>query len=146
MTLRRNPPDIRYETYDEFIDDKGLVITIRPIAMRPASDTLDMPRGSRHYEVLIRRQGSPGRATIYYSQGPGVRSEPSPTDILNAVALDMSSYINFQSADDLAMEYAMEPREASRVYKALAKTSRQLSTMLGEDEIEELVYSIAEEL
>jgi len=53
MTLRRNPSDIRYETYDEFIDDKGLAITIRPIAMRPGGDLAEWPRGSRHYEELV---------------------------------------------------------------------------------------------
>jgi len=134
----------RYDTYDDFIADKELEVRIHEIRERPGGS--DFPVGSRHFEVSILRRGTRGGANVFYSQGPGVRGEPRPSDVLHAVALDQAAYTNFENPEDIEYEYGVDRKKAKSIFSALMRAERELLKILESDEIEELIYGIAEDM
>ncbi len=102
-----------------------------------------MPRGSRHYECVLRRGEDTGDAvTITYSMGPALEREPEVEDVLGCLAMDASTYLNARSFEEWAGElgFDADSRKAERTYQAVGKQVSDLEGLIGKGGVQELAF------
>lgn len=90
----------------------------------------DMPAGSTHWHVTLRR-GSKHQMTVPWSQGPAVEREPDAARVLECLAADaVSDGLEFEA---WAGEYGYDSdsRKAERIYTATKKQTAALKRFLG---------------
>lgn len=91
----------------------------------------DMPAGSSHWRVTLRRKGK--QLTVPFSQGPAHSHEPAAIDVLSCLISDASgAEQRFEDwADDLGFD--TDSRKAERIYNAVQKQTAKLRRFLGAD-------------
>ena len=114
-------------------EKKGITITSKWVDKNP--NMSDMPRGSSHYHVTLRRRVD-GRArslTTFFSMGPAHSSEPSAADVLSCLVSDTSS--GEMSFGEFCSEFGANPdsRKAEQTHKACARTAPNVRRFLAED-------------
>jgi len=91
----------------------------------------DMPEGSYHWKVTLKRPGK--QMTLFFSMGPALTNEPTAEEVLECLAMD--SY----TAEDETFEewcgnygYDTDSRKAERCYNATMNQAGKLVRFLGE--------------
>jgi len=123
-------------------------ITITPISGRPDKLMDDMPRGSNHYKFSV----SIGRKRFsgYYSAGPGIKHAPDADDIFASLISDAGTYSSTGDIGSFANEFGYEMyepeirRKATRIFKAVEKTHKFLSSVFSESGMREIWELYAE--
>ena len=143
--------DLQYQycpSYDddipEDIDDErdyileALSVHIDAKAMSVRTDGLmaDMPRGSSHWLVTIKRGEE--SFSLQYSMGPAHKGTPDHHDILNCVLSDIS-YVD-RDFEDFCNDLGYDPdsKTADKIYSACREQAAQMHDMFSSDEIEGL--------
>lgn len=92
----------------------------------------DMPAGSTHYKVTLRRAGR--RLTVPFSMGPAHCKEPTAIDVMSCLISD-SAGVDGQGFEDWARDlgYDADSRKAEKLYRACERQAAKLRQFLGED-------------
>lgn len=124
------------QTMTEFIKNNNVTMTFEQADSNPYIS--DMPSGSNHYKVTIKKNGK--QFTTYYSQGPAIYHGPEIEDVLNCLALDSLSFENARDFEDFANEfgYDTDSRRAEKIYRACEKTSKSMHRLFSDYQLEEL--------
>ena len=115
-------------------------ITARSALVDSNPNMDNMPNGSRHWKVVLRREGR--QITIPFSTGPAIESEPTAEDLMNCLGMDAAGYENTQGFEDWASEFGHGPdsRKAEKVYCAVRKQTVKLAKFLTVDQYNELLW------
>jgi len=91
----------------------------------------DMPAGSAHYRVTLKRPGR--QMTVFYSMGPALCREPSASEVLSCLISDATSFDNARDFDDWCSNYGYDTdsRKAERIYKTVEAQAGKLKSFLG---------------
>lgn len=130
---------------DEMPDDDGAFILEQMgvsfsslyISERPDGNMTDMPAGSTHWQILLKRGGK--EMTVYYSMGPAHTGTPNYIDVFNSLLTDTSNIegADFEEwAENLGWD--SDSRKAERAFKACQETLLNLRQLFGESELEDL--------
>lgn len=150
------------QSMHEFVARHG--IGIEPPMRVPSNPNMadqEWARTAKHYAVTLTH----GRKTmtLHFSQGSGIREEPTAADVLNALALDSSGFDNADGDfETWASEYGIEidvncrhmtPRRAESMgydcaatyaaeatFKTVASQAKRLKTFLGAGLYAELLH------
>lgn len=98
----------------------------------------DMPAGSSHWFVTLRR---PGRSlTVPFSMGPALRRIPTAEDVLECLLSDR--YAMQESFEDWCANYGFDTdsRKAERTYKTCVTQSHKLNRFLPDDWPDDIDY------
>jgi len=93
--------------------------------------------GSRHYNVTV-SNGSGDFCRTVYSQGPGIKKDPSVCDVLHAIIPDYS--LRDYSFEDFCAElgYDEDSRKAYTIWKQLTALNEEIDSVLSEDVIDNI--------
>jgi hypothetical protein len=93
----------------------------------------DMPQGSSHWRVILRRAGK--QMPVPFSQGPAICKEPTAEDVLGCLLADASCIEAAGCFEDFARElgYDEDSRKAESAYKACLRQTEGLKRFLGGD-------------
>lgn len=94
----------------------------------------DMPAGSTHWKVTLRRKGK--RLTVPFSMGAALCREPTADDVLECLCSDAGSYENAGGDFEAWCSeygYDADSRKAERTFKAVETQTKKLRQFLGDD-------------
>lgn len=141
--------DLQYHycpSWDDTIpDDDGeftldaMGVTFASVNTGERTDGLmsDMPAGSTHWRVLIKRGTK--EIETRYSMGPAHTGEPDGADVFGSLLMDTSDVEGetFENwADNLGFD--TDSRKAERIFEACQKTLLNLKTMFNKSELDDL--------
>ena len=90
----------------------------------------DMPAGSSHWKVTLRRPGR--QMTVPFSQGPAHCREPEADDVLSCLLSDASSDQQDFASWCADLGYDEDSRKAERTYQAVQQQTAKLQRFLGD--------------
>lgn len=131
-------------TMADYIGKHGITATARRADHNPNVDDTDWGAGARHWIVTLERGGK--WMLVPFSQGSAWTTEPTAADVLESLASDASGYENAPSFDEWCAEYGYDTdsRKAERTFNLVREQSQELSTFLGDDAYEELLWNVRE--
>ena len=120
----------------EFAGKHGINLKYERISYRP--DGIEMQ--GDHYRCVLRKGKK--QHTVYFSKGYGHNgAAPTVTEVLNALAVDASSFENHPDLASFMDEFGYEKlSQGKKIYKACERQATKLKDFLGEDEYNELLY------
>lgn len=120
------------------LEKMGVRFDCAPVVSRPDSLMSDMPAGSRHYRVNMKRGDK--IFTFHYSMGPAHTSGPDDADMFASLLLDSSGIECSCDFEDWCsdMGYDADSRRAERIYNACKEVAAQLSDMFTTSELSDL--------
>lgn len=121
------------------LESMGVAFAYLRVNTRPDNLMADMPAGSSHHRVLIKRGNQ--EMTIYYSRGPAHESEnPDNADVFNSLLIDTSAIDIGYEFEEWAENLGFNPdsREAERIFKLCQETLLHLKTLFSDSELDEL--------
>ncbi|AEY69524.1 hypothetical protein AH2_00013 [Burkholderia phage vB_BceS_AH2] len=119
------------------LESMGVSFAFLRINERPDSLMSDMPAGSSHWRVLIKRGDK--EMTVHYSMGPAHVGIPEAADVFNSLLMDTSD-IDGEAFEDWAENLGYDPdsRKAERIFKACQETALHLQTVFTRSELDDL--------
>lgn len=129
-------------TVQEYIEKHGLTMTAEPAQANPHMD--DMPKGSGHWRVTIRKADGRGEIVTPYSMGPAHRTEPPKLDgVLESLSSDWSA-VDGASFEEWAgdLGYDTDSRKAERIYRVCLESANVARGVLGPDVMMELLRDV----
>jgi hypothetical protein len=116
-------------TFTAFATEHQIEMSLRRVDARPDNDGSDWAKDARHYEITLAT--SLGSIVTYYSQGSGIKTEPTIGTVLSCLRSDASAY-NL-SFEEWCAEYGYDDdsRRAERTYNACRDTAADLENLLG---------------
>ncbi|MFA5377545.1 MAG: hypothetical protein WC455_17470 [Dehalococcoidia bacterium] len=127
---------------NEFVKKYNVQITSRFVdENKNAPDWKD----ANHYKVTLRCKGR--QLTTYFSQGYGIKEDPTAAGVIDCLASDAVGVENARSFEDWASEYgyATDSRRAERLFKICEMQAKKLRSFLGDDLYEELLWNTERE-
>lgn len=121
------------------LESMGVSFAYLRVSTRPDKLMSDMPAGSSHHRVLIKRGNR--EMTTYYSRGPAHKSEnPDNADVFNSLLMDTSDIDIGYEFDEWAENLGFDPdsRKAERIFKLCQETLLHLKTLFSDSELDEL--------
>ena len=132
------------QTVEEFAERHAIKFSATEITRRPDSLMTDMPRGTRHWLCALKREGA--SYELCFSQGPGIKRNPTKSDILNCMASDCSTVDQVADEFDFMHEFGYEDEEQARlVWEAILEQREGMERLLGKEILEELMYETERE-
>jgi len=119
------------------LEQMGVTFAALRINERPDGNMSDMPAGSTHWRILIKRSGKD--MTVFYSMGPAHSGTPDDCDVFNSLLMDTSD-IEGEAFEDWAENLGFDPdsRKAERCFKACQETLLNLRTLFTNRELDDL--------
>ena len=114
----------------KFIEEAELFMDCKWIPMRPDANELGW-KDCNSYEIMLycddRHYG------LWYSQGYGIKDEPSLERVLGAILMDCQGLEGMDSFEDWADSYGYDTdsRSAERIYKACQEQADNMKYLLG---------------
>lgn len=130
-------------TFEEFANKNNLKLEINRIPFRTDSDGWGVDAKHYAYKISVAYGDKYGKSIKgYYSQGSGIKTQPSIGDILNALSID-TNRISDTNFDMWCCDfgYDTDSRKTLSIYKACLKEYQNLLDLLGKKELE-VLYSI----
>lgn len=129
--------DIPDDDKEFLLEKMGVSFASLRINERPDGLMPDMPAGSSHWRILIRRDGKD--MTIYYSMGAAHTGTPDDLDVFNSLLMDTAD-IDGANFEDWAENLGFDPdsRKAERTFKACQETLLNLRTLFNESELSDM--------
>lgn len=95
----------------------------------------DMPAGSSHWRVTLRRRNPRRSLTVPFSMGPAHSHEPTAPEVLDCLVSDASSFDSASSFEDWCSDfgYDTDSRKAEQTFKAVERSAARLRRFLGGD-------------
>ena len=117
-------------TIRAFVEKYHVKFQARPAANNP--NMTGMPVGSRHWLCRLEVQGR--QMTVPFSQGPGLKEDPTVEDVLDCMAIDAAG---LENSKDFAgstgrFEYEPDSRKAGIIYRAVVRQTEALRQMLDD--------------
>lgn len=129
-------------TLAAFIEEHGITAQVDWADTNP--NMADMPAGSTHWLVTLKRDGAEDLA-VPFSMGPAHSSEPEIADVLDCLASDASSVENandwFDWAEEMGYDGAEQLRQARDTFATIERQTADLREFLPSDAFEQLLYS-----
>ena len=125
--------------YKTFIKNHAVTCDITRVPFR--EDTTEFDGSAKHYMYSLgtKNQGNIEGSKIrgFYSQGSGIKEEPSTQDILNALVSDTQ---NLESFEDWAGDYgyAADSLKALQTFNACLREILQLKGVFNTKQLKEL--------
>ena len=137
------------KTVEQFVQDNRIRATVEMVDANPNNPDW---RYANHYRVKLSRTGStPGvlskTLTVYFSQGYGIKEQPTAEAVLDCLASDSVGIENAQSFEDWAPEYGYDTdsRKAEKLFRVCEKDAARLKTFLGDDLYKVLLWETERE-
>jgi hypothetical protein len=132
-----------------FLARHGITAEAFLVDQRPDSLMADMPAGSRHWRVVLKRwepdNYTPHRRqlTVYFSQGPAIEQELTAEDVLDCLASDWAGWDQAHNFGEWCMDYGYDTdsRKAEAIWRELGRQAAQLERFLGAALVRELAYN-----
>ncbi len=130
------------QTIGQFIERVGLGMSFSQFRSRKGWDA-----NMRHFHCIINRHGESGTMKIDFSMGSGLKGDPTLTSVLDCLAGDLSDLANHLSFEEWAAEYGYDPdsRKAEAIYKAIEQQREDISQILSDSEVEDLMWNTERE-
>lgn len=90
----------------------------------------DMPAGSAHWRITLRRPGR--QMTVPFSQGPALCSEPREAGVLSCLLSDASSADQDFTSWCADLGFDEDSRKAERIYRVVQQQTAKLRRFLGD--------------
>lgn len=92
-----------------------------------------------HYKVTLRMNGR--QMTVPFSQGYGIKHEPTAADVLDCLASDAAGFQNTRSFEEWAAEYGYDTdsRKAESTFRNVKRQTEKLMNLIG-DHFDRLVW------
>lgn len=119
---------------EEWLKKHGITMACRRIDYRPDGLMQDMPRGSSHWHVILKRGEL--RMNLYYSMGPAHKGSPNLIDVFSSVISDSSFEGSFKEFCN-EFGYDLKDEYSKKIYDACQKANRKFMAFLGEELFEE---------
>ena len=133
------------EAIERFIRDNRIRHGVQLVDNNP--NMSDMPEGSRHFKVTLRRTGR--QMTVFFSQGPAIEKEPTAADVLDCLASDSQGIENLAVDQEGHFEtwaseygYDTDSRKAERTFKVCARQATRLYNFLGNEQYDRLIENV----
>jgi hypothetical protein len=124
-------------TFTAFATEHQIEMSVKRVAARPDDDGSDWARDARHYKITL--VTSIGEVETYYSQGSGIKVEPTIGTVLRCLRSDAGAYnLSFEEWCD-EYGYDNDSRRAERTYNACRDTAADLENLLGPGGFDELM-------
>jgi hypothetical protein len=125
-------------TLEQFIAQQAITAVPTQVADNP--HMTDMPPGSTHWHITLRRGRS--RMTVSYSMGPAHTTPPALDDVLDSLASDAATMENCATFEEFCGElgYDSDSRRAERIYQTCRKHQARLLRFLGHDAYDLLLW------
>ena len=116
------------EQIERFIRDNRIRHSVEWVDSNPNMN--DMPEGSRHFKVVLRRPNR--QMTVFFSQGPAIEKEPTVADVLDCLAGDSESVRAYDFEEWCGeLGYDTNSRKAERTFEVCRHQAQKLSRFLG---------------
>jgi len=114
----------------DYVTKKGIKIKVVRVDNNP---NMEDWKDANHYKITL--LNGKKQLTTYFSQGYGIKHEPTAEDILDCLASDAAGYENAHDFEDWARDYGYDTdsRKAERSHKAIGKQAAKLKQFLGDD-------------
>lgn len=120
----------------QFLKQVPVTATVKDAESNP---NMSWP-GASHYRVTLKHDGR--QITVPFSVG-SAHGHPTVYDVLESLAMECSSYDQARDLHDFMQELGYTSRaQAEPIYMACGKLSKQLRTLLGEENYETLLYKV----
>lgn len=99
-------------------------------------------KDAHHYKVTFYRGDD--SLTTPYSQGLGIKEDPTAEDVLNCLAMDASSAENCPTLEDFFDEfgYEIDDPTTSRTWRIIQREAKKLKAFLGTAPYNTLLWDI----
>lgn len=132
------------ETLRSFINRLGLTMDVEEVSAHERPGSEYWMKGARHFRCEIEREGE--TLEVYFSQGPAHSSEPTPPTVLSCLASDITGVEQYDGDKWGWMEaYDMVSERGGEAWKEIARQRSRLAELLGEEELEHLLYEVRHE-
>lgn len=121
---------------DEFITKYNITMDAEYAENNP---NMDGNQIMNHYIVTLHHDDR--EYSLYFSQGLGIKCEPTAKRVLESVLMDVSCVESGQTFEDFCAEigYDADSRRAERIYNACLKERDQIGELFGPEVYEEFI-------
>ena len=128
----------------EFITENNIGFTCEPATKNPNISS-PWSKTANHFKTTLSKDGR--KIEIYFSQGTGIKNDPTATDVLYCIGRDSIAYLENTSFIDFCMEYGYNEDSISdkKMYREVIKQGKKAEKLLGRELLEMLVYDVEEE-
>ena len=129
----------------EFITENDIGFTCEPIGKNPAMTENAWTKTANHFRTTLSKDGR--EIEIYFSQGTGIKDDPTAADVLYCIGRDSVSYLENDSFVDFCMTYGYNEDSISdkKMYREVMKQGKKAEKLLGRELLKMLVYDVEEE-
>lgn len=127
-------------TLKEFIEDFRLTFCVEEAASNPNME--DWVEGVKHFTCIF-TNANLEVMKVPFSQGPGLKHQPTAEDVLDCLASDASGVAEDETFEDWCGEfgYDADSRKAYATFQAVLKQSDELETFLGWEAYQQLLWN-----
>ncbi len=126
------------KTIKQFCRSHHITAQAELVESNPNMD--NMPRGSRHWKVVLRRPGH--QMTVLFSTGPGFGGAPNAEDLMDCLGSDAAGYENVQGFEEWAGDFGYDTnsREAEKTYQTVKSQTTKLYKFLPVNAYDKLLW------
>lgn len=120
------------------LESMGVSIDVEFRRERPDPTIGDMPKGTTHWRILIRRAGE--TIELFYSMGPACTGEPELCEVFYSILADTSDIDSGYDFEEWAENLGFDPdsRRAESAFQACRRELSDLKRLFKESEISDL--------
>ena len=124
----------------DFVEKYRVRLQMERAMENPNIMSKDMPTGSRHWRCVLRVQRR--RLTTPFSQGSGLKDDPTVSDVLDCLAMDAADVEGAKDFEAWAQELGLntDSRRAENIYRAVMRQTVGLKRLLGDEAFETLLW------